>query len=74
MAAGAHKTWQSRRLAVAALFFVVLFLILAGVDAGMIASHAEKCPYQFPKWFGCVLANHETLFGGVGALFAAWVA
>lgn len=39
---------------------------------------ARRCPLQFPKWFGCALANHEGLAGGLigagGALFAGWLA
>jgi hypothetical protein len=57
----------------------VTFGILAIADVGMIPkSGAEKCPAQFPKWIGCVLANHETLsgalIGATGALLAAWFA
>ena len=37
-----------------------------------------KFPIQFPTWFGCALAMHEGLagglIGGAGALFAAWMA
>ena len=50
----------------------------AVVDAGMITPHAERCPYQFPKWVGCALANHESLSGKFDCrcwrLFAAFVA
>jgi hypothetical protein len=67
---------SGQALLLAAFFFLVLFLILAATDAGMIT--AGKCPPKFPKWFGCVLANHETLSESLitagGALFAAWFA
>jgi hypothetical protein len=48
-------------------------------DAWMIIKDGpQKCAAQFPKWLGCVVANHESLSGslitGGGALFAAWVA
>jgi len=37
-----------------------------------------KLPMSFPRWFGCALAMHENLagglIGGAGALFAAWLA
>jgi hypothetical protein len=37
-----------------------------------------KLPMNFPRWFGCALAMHENLagglIGGAGALFAAWLA
>ena len=59
-------------------FFAFLFFILWAEDASMIASTEKQCSYKFPMWFGCVLANHETLAGSLiaagGALFAAWIA
>jgi hypothetical protein len=79
-------TWRSpKTLAFIAVLFGVSVVILALIDAHMIildasgAPRAERCPYQFPtKWFGCVLANHESVAGGlvgaVGALMAAWFA
>jgi hypothetical protein len=69
-----RSTWRLRQDAAAALCVFGLFLVLAC----MMSSNTEKCSYQFPKWFGCVLANHESLSGGLigagGALFAAWIA
>jgi hypothetical protein len=75
----AQPTRRSRQaVMLAVLFFLALFLILAAADAGMITPVAEKCPLKIPKWFGCLLAKHETLSGSLitagGALFAAWVA
>ena len=75
-----QPTWRSlQTLVFAAALFVVSFAILALIDAHMAIPHAERCPYQFPtKWFGCVLANQESVSGGlvgaVGALLAAWFA
>jgi hypothetical protein len=65
-----------RRTKWIAVFFIALFVVLAVVDASMIPPPGgERCPYKIPKWFGCVLANHESLSGSVigvaGALFAA---
>ena len=38
----------------------------------------RSCHWQFFKWFGCVLHDHESLaaglIGAAGALFAAWIA
>lgn len=38
----------------------------------------SSCHWQFPKWFGCVLNDHDSLaaglIGAAGALFAAWIA
>jgi hypothetical protein len=60
------------------LFVLVLFAILAITDQWMISKTIETCPAQFPKWIGCVLANHENLSGSLitagGALFAEWIA
>ena len=71
------ERWR-QAVVLAALFVGIVFLVLAGADTGMVAVGVEKCPPKFPKWFGCVLANHETLSGGLigaaGALFAAWLA
>jgi hypothetical protein len=75
-----RPTWRSpQTLVFVIVLFVVSFAILALIDAHTITAHAERCPYQFPtKWFGCVLANHESVSGGlvgvVGALLAAWFA
>lgn len=74
-----------KTLAFYAVIFVASFSILALVDAHMVIPQAEgtlraeRCPYQGPtKWFGCVLANHESVAGGIvgaaGALLAAWFA
>lgn len=70
--------WRQAVL-LAAILLAVIFLVLASADAGMVATvGAERCPLKFSKWFGCVLAAHENLSGGLigaaGALFAAWLA
>jgi hypothetical protein len=59
------------------LFFglpILVFLVLALVQAGS----GSSCRWAFPKWFGCVLAAHESLAGGLiglaGVLLGAWVA
>jgi hypothetical protein len=61
-------------LKLAAIFSVGLFAILTLVDAGIITPHAGRCPSQFPKWFACILANHETLLGSLIAAVAALLA
>jgi hypothetical protein len=60
-------------------FFLVGLAVLAAADAGVIIKDgAQRCGAQFPKWLGCVVANHESLSGSLvaagGALFAAWFA
>jgi hypothetical protein len=62
-----------------ALIILVSLVVLAAADAWMIIKDgAQRCGAQFPKWLGCVVANHESLSGSLitagGALFAAWVA
>src|SRR5262249_21316756 len=57
------------------LFFgLFTFLVLALAQWGS----GSSCGWQFPKWFGCVLQDHESLaaglIGAAGALFAAWIA
>jgi hypothetical protein len=51
-----------------------IFLMLAFAQWGS----GSSCGWQFPKWFGCVLHDHESLaaglIGAAGALFAAWIA
>jgi hypothetical protein len=53
---------------------IFVFLFLAAAQAG----GANSCHWAFPKWFGCVMATHENLSGGLiaasGALIAAWLA
>jgi hypothetical protein len=50
------------------------FLVLALAQWGS----GSSCHWQFPKWFGCVLGDHDSLaaglIGAAGALFAAWIA
>jgi hypothetical protein len=62
-----------------ALIIVVSLAVLAAADTWMmIINDAQRCEVQFPKWLGCIVANHESLSGSLiaagGALFAAWVA
>jgi hypothetical protein len=62
-----------------ALIILVSLAVLVAADAWMIIKDgAQRCGTQFPKWLGCVVANHESLSGSLigagGALFAAWVA
>ena len=61
-----------------ALIFVVVYAVLAAADLGMESVTQSSCAAKFPKWLGCVLANHENLAGGLiggsGALFGAWLA
>ena len=59
------------------LFFglpLFAFLILALAQWGS----GSSCHWAFPKWFGCVLAVHENLAGGLiglaGVLLGAWAA
>lgn len=51
-----------------------MFLVLALAQAGS----GSSCHWAFPKWFGCVLAAHENLAGGLiglaGVLLGAWAA
>jgi hypothetical protein len=60
------------------VFFAFSYFILWAADARMVTGEAAKCPWQFPKWFGCVLANHESLAGSLiavgGGLLAALIA
>jgi hypothetical protein len=70
------RWWQGAALL--ALIILVSLAMLAAADAWMIKDGAQRCAAQFPKWLGCVVANHEDLAGRLiaagGALFAAWVA
>src|SRR5262249_56250844 len=59
------------------LFFglpLFTFLVLALAQWGS----GRSCHWQFFKWFGCVLHDHDSLaaglIGAAGALFAAWIA
>jgi hypothetical protein len=71
------KLWKQTCL-IAAIILAAIFLILAGADAGMNPVGPQRCVFEIPVWFGCLLANHEGLagglFGGGGALFSAWIA
>src|SRR6266540_7038329 len=47
-----------------ALIILVSLVVLAAADAWMIIKDgAQRCGAQFPKWLGCVVANHESLSG-----------
>jgi hypothetical protein len=72
------RWWQG--VGLLALIFILSLAVLASADAWMIIKEggAQRCVAQFPKWLGCVVANHESLTGSLitagGAIFAAWVA
>ena len=78
------RSWKRALLSPAGPFFFAphrwrAFAVLAAADAWMIIKDgSQRCGAQFPKWLGCVVANHESLSGSLiaagGALFAAWVA
>jgi len=55
-------------------FPLFIFLVLAFAQWGS----GSSCGWQFPKWFGCVLHDEDSLaaglIGAAGALFAAWIA
>jgi hypothetical protein len=74
MAVARRERWREGAKLLA-LIILVSLLVLAAADVWQ--STGAKC-LQFPKWFGCVVADHENLSGGLiaaaGALFAAWVA
>jgi hypothetical protein len=61
-------------VAVAAGLSLFIFSVLALAQVG----NGGSCHWAFPKWFGCVIATHETLAGGLigaaGVLLAAWIA
>jgi hypothetical protein len=62
-----------------AIIILVSLAVLAAADTWMIIKDgSQRCGTQFPKWLGCVVANHESLSGSLitagGAIFAAWVA
>ena len=67
-----NRTTQLVALLFGLPFFVFLPLALAQAGSG------SSCHWAFPKWFGCVLAAHESLAGGLiglaGVLVAAWMA
>jgi hypothetical protein len=66
--------WKQARWAAA--FLIVFYVLLALIDATMTPPPGgERCAAKIPKWFGCVLGNHESLLGSAigvaGALYAA---
>jgi hypothetical protein len=75
-----RRTWSMLLLLL--LLTAIVYLALAGAEVGMLLNNnASHCDLKFPKWFGCVLANHENLAGGLigafGTILAglgAWVA
>jgi hypothetical protein len=60
---------------------LAICLVLFGVENGMFAGEPgalpRRCALVFPKWFGCAIANHESLAGGLigaaGTIFAGWL-
>src|SRR5262249_53476083 len=68
---------QKRTTQFVLLFFglpLFAFLVLALAEGGS----GSSCHWAFPKWFGCVLAAHEILAGGLiglaGLFLGAWAA
>jgi hypothetical protein len=68
---------QSRKTQLVALLFglpLFVFLVLALAQSGS----GSSCHWAFPKWFGCVMAAHESLAGGLiglaGVILGAWTA
>jgi hypothetical protein len=63
-------------VAIWAVVYLTLFAADRWAPVGSKGDLPAQCVLQFPKWFGCVLSNHENLAGGLiaagGALFAAW--
>jgi hypothetical protein len=71
--------FTSKAVLTGALLIVLVYAILAGADLAMnVPQGAAQCALKFPKWLGCVVANHENLagglIGGAGTLFAGWLA
>jgi len=74
------RLWGILMLVVILITFV--YCVLAGAEAGMIPNTTMvRCDLKFPKWFGCVLSNHENLAGGLIGAFGtvlaglvAWIA
>jgi hypothetical protein len=71
------KQLQKRTTQFVLLLFglpLFVFLVLALAQGGS----GSSCHWAFPKWFGCVLAAHENLAGGLiglaGVLLGAWAA
>ncbi|MGE3145754.1 MAG: hypothetical protein AB7K35_09225 [Pseudorhodoplanes sp.] len=66
--------WQ-RGVTFSVMSAILLYAVLAFAELGSVS---PRCAAKFPKWFGCVLASHETLAGSLiafaGALFAGWLA
>jgi hypothetical protein len=69
-------TWRAFGAGLSLLALV--FALLAGAEFAMIPTSNGYCELKFPKWLGCVVANHENLAGGLigaaGTLFAGWLA
>lgn len=74
---GAGMKSYPRAISLVFAIILVIFVILAAADAGMVIPAGQRCSLGL-AWFGCLLANHEGLSGGLigggGALFAAWIA
>jgi len=62
----------------AAILLVTGILLMAETWMNVGPNLPSRCLLQFPKWFGCALANHENLAGGLigasGTIFAGWIA
>ena len=76
-----NRALQGEVLACVLLTVIVIALALA--QSGVYPHDGKLCApsiwkAQFPKWVGCMMAEHENLAGGLigasGALFAGWLA
>jgi hypothetical protein len=71
---------QSAILAMTMFFLIAVVLAFADtwMNEGPVGALPRRCSLQFPKWFGCALANHESLagamIGAAGTVFAGWIA
>lgn len=74
----ASAATASKAIIAALALIILVFGILAGAELAMNPTSTGYCELKFPKWFGCVIANHENLAGGLigaaGTLFAGWLA
>jgi hypothetical protein len=75
----ARRVVTASRHAAPLVILILLLVLLVYLVLGLAqAGSGSSCRWAFPKWFGCVLAAHETLAAGLigagGALVAAWIA
>lgn len=64
------------KLILALIGLLAIYAVLALAEVGV--SQENLCQLKFPKWFGCVLAKHESLAGGLigatGTILAGLIA